>query len=184
MEPAIGILELNSIVQGIVTADNMSKEADVKLIDSFPVCPGKYMILVTGDVGAVKRSVEVGEDTASDFYVDSLIISNIHPQIVPAIMGATAIDTDRINAVGGLESFSIAGCIIAADTAAKEAGVDLIEIRLAKGLGGKAYFILTGDIGDVRAAISAAKGSVSATGNFFNSIIIPSPGQQIWEKLF
>ncbi len=72
MEPSIGVLELNSIVQGIYVADRMCKVSAVNLIDAFPICPGKYMILITGDVGAVKRAVEVGEDESTDFYVDSL----------------------------------------------------------------------------------------------------------------
>ncbi|HDS08907.1 MAG TPA: BMC domain-containing protein, partial [Firmicutes bacterium] len=135
MEPAIGVLELNSIVQGIHVADQMCKTADIELIDSFPVCPGKYMVLVTGDVGAVKKAVKTGESEAKEFYVDSLLIPNIHPDIIPAIQGATNIDTSEINSVGALESFSIASCIVAADIAAKEASVKLIEIRLAKGLG-------------------------------------------------
>ncbi len=184
MEPAIGVLELNSIVQGIHTADQMCKVADVQLIDAFPVCPGKYMILVTGDVGAVKKAVNTGDTEAKDFYVDSLIIPNIHSDIIPAILGATKVDTKSINAVGALECFSIASCIVAADTAAKEASVKLIELRLAKGLGGKSFFTLTGEIADVKAAIVAARQTVAEKGNFLNSIIIPSPNPQIWEKLF
>ena len=184
MEPSIGVLELNSIVQGIYVADRMCKVSAVNLIDAFPVCPGKYMILITGDVGAVKRAVEVGEDESTDFYVDSLIIPNIHEDIIPAIMGATKVDVSKINAIGAIESFTVASCIIAADTSAKEAAVKLIEIRLAKGLGGKSFFTLTGEIADVKAAISAGREILAANGAFLNSVIVPSPNEQIWEKLF
>ena len=51
---AIGMVELNSIARGIETCDYMVKAAQVDLIRSSTVCPGKYMILIAGDTGDVK----------------------------------------------------------------------------------------------------------------------------------
>ncbi len=57
----IGMLEFTSICRGIEACDAMVKAGDVTLITAKTACPGKYMILVTGDVGAVKSAVEAGE---------------------------------------------------------------------------------------------------------------------------
>ena len=48
---AIGMVELNSIARGIETCDYMVKAAQVDLIRSSTVCPGKYMVLIAGDTG-------------------------------------------------------------------------------------------------------------------------------------
>ena len=39
---------------GIQTADEMVKAANVELVLANPVCPGKYMIVVSGDVVQLK----------------------------------------------------------------------------------------------------------------------------------
>ena len=48
----IGFLELNSIAKGVEAADAMLKAAEVRLITARPSCPGKYHVLVTGEVAA------------------------------------------------------------------------------------------------------------------------------------
>ena len=47
--------------------------------------------------------------------------------------------------------------IEAADQAAKTAIVDLIELRIAKGMCGKSYMLLTGEVSAVEASIQRAK---------------------------
>ena len=49
MANAIGMVELTSIARGIETSDFMVKAAQVELIRSSTVCPGKYIIIIAGD---------------------------------------------------------------------------------------------------------------------------------------
>lgn len=51
---SIGLLEVKSIPIGMLATDEMLKAADIKALISTPICPGKYMIAVYGNVGAVK----------------------------------------------------------------------------------------------------------------------------------
>ena len=74
------------------------------------------------------------------------------------------------------------GCAHAADTTAKTADVDLIELRLAKGLCGKSYLLITGDVASVTAAIEKAKSGVE-DGMFLDSSIIARPDKQLWESI-
>jgi microcompartment protein CcmL/EutN len=46
--------------------------------------------------------------------------------------------------------------LLAADAAAKAAQVRLIELQLARGIGGKGFFTVTGPLGEVEAAVEAA----------------------------
>ena len=54
MERAIGLIETISIAGGIEAADAMVKKASVKLFLARPICPGKFIVLIGGDVEAVK----------------------------------------------------------------------------------------------------------------------------------
>lgn len=60
MKAAIGLVELSSIAKGIEVSDAMLKRAQVQMIVNRTICPGKYMVLIGGDVDAVNASVETG----------------------------------------------------------------------------------------------------------------------------
>lgn len=177
----LGIVELNSIAKGIQACDAMIKRSDVKLISAYPVCPGKYIIIINGDVAAVESSVQAGIDTAGTHFVDKMIIPRIHPQIIPGILG-TSSDVN-IEAVGVLETCSVASTILAADSSLKASQVNVIEIRIAKGLGGKAFYTLTGSISAVTSAIEAGILKVKNDGVIINKSIIPDPGEALKQQL-
>ena len=170
---AIGLVEFNSIAKGIEAADAMVKSAQVELIQSRTICPGKYIALVCGDVAAVENAVKAGVNLGGAFVVDEFVLPNVHPSVIPAISAVTAIED--VQALGIIEVFSTASCIVAADTAVKAAEVDLIEVRLGIGIGGKAFVTLTGDVAAVKAAIEAGAESVSEKGLLVNKVVIPSP---------
>ncbi len=173
MEPAVGFVELNSIAAGIFTTDAMAKKSGVEVIDSKSVCPGKYTILVTGPVGDVEESLQAGLEGGADAVTDHLFLPNVHPQVVPAILAATP--ADELKAVGVIETFSIPSVIVASDAAAKAAEIDLLEVRLANGLGGKCYVVLTGEIPDVEAAMAAGVEKVKKIGALVRAVTIPRP---------
>ena len=56
MSKAVGILELSSIAKGMETGDAMLKSANVELLVSKTLCPGKFLLMLGGDVGAVQQA--------------------------------------------------------------------------------------------------------------------------------
>ena len=178
MGRAIGMVELSSIARGIETSDSMLKAAQVELLRSVTVCPGKYMVIVGGDTGAVRASLEAGKAAGGEFVVDTLLIPSVHEQVFPAISGTVEVTDPQ--AVGVIEYYSIASAIEAADAAAKAAQITLIEVRPGYAIGGKGFVVLTGDVGAVRAAIDAAK-QVSEL--YVESTVIPRPAPQLLESL-
>ena len=178
MGNAIGMIELSSIAEGINTADAMVKAANVELIHASTICPGKYITIVHGEVGAVRAAMSAGQTAAGHYVVDELMIPNIDPQICPAIMMTTV--PGDIEAVGVMEYFSVASAITAADIAAKAANVRLIEIRIGFAIGGKGFVTLTGDVGSVRAAVAAATKEEAL---LVSKTVIPRPSKQLVEKL-
>jgi microcompartment protein CcmL/EutN len=85
----------------------------------------------------------------------------------------------EVVSLGIIETFSIASCIIAADAAAKAANITLIEIRLARGLGGKAFTTLTGELHSVEAALGAATAAIEESGMLTMTTIIPAPHKSL-----
>jgi len=105
MAQAIGMVEFTSIARGIYAADQMVKVSEVEIVTAGSVCPGKYIAIVHGDVAAVQTSVEAGERLAEEYFVDSIVIPNVHPGVFPAITGTTM--PEKIDALGILESLSL-----------------------------------------------------------------------------
>ena len=178
---AIGIVELSSIAAGYAVSDAMLKAAAVDMLLARSICSGKYMVMVGGDVADVKASTEAGVDTGEGAVIDSAVLSNLDPAVIPAISGATAVED--LDALGVIESFSVTSLIEAADTAVKAANIQLVEIRLAMALGGKAFVTLTGDVSSVQAAVDAGSELVAEKGLLVHKVVIPRPHPNLLNEM-
>lgn len=173
MGQSIGLIELKSIPIGMETADTMLKAANVELLLATPICPGKYIIIITGNVGAVKSSVNAGIAAAEIFLVGHHIINNVHDSLPAAISGTSEIN--QVAALGVIETISALTSVVAGDIAAKASNIKLIEVRIARGLGGKGFLIFTGEISSVRAAINSCLNELKETGEITSHCVISSP---------
>jgi microcompartment protein CcmL/EutN len=113
--------------------------------------------------------------------IDSFVIPNLHESIFPAIAGTTKIEA--LEALGIVESFSVASLIEGADAAVKAANVQPIEIRLAMALGGRAFVTLTGGVAAVEAAVDAAGQVVGQKGLLVNKVLIPRPRPELLNEM-
>ena len=178
---AIGLVETTSIAKGIEASDAMAKTAAVTILVAKAICPGKYIVMIGGDVAAVQQSVKAGKATAGETIVDEFIIPSIHPSIMPAIAGGNSIG--EVRAAGIIETYSVASCIEAADAAVKAASVEPMRMHLAFGIGGKSYVVLTGEVADVEAAVAAGSQVAGDKGMLVQRVVIPRPHQQLIEHL-
>lgn len=170
---ALGMNEVMSIPAGFEMCDAMLKAAEVELVSAGCVCAGKYYAVVAGEVAAVRSAVEAGKEPAGGALVDSLVIANVDDSVAPAIMACA--DTSDLAAVGVMETYSLCAAIYAADAAAKAAEIRLLEVRLGRGLGGKSFVLLTGEVAAVKAAVKAAESLEEVQGLMGKSVVIPSP---------
>jgi len=177
MNNAIGGVELSSIAKGLEAADAMLKTSEVTLLLSRTVCPGKYIVLVSGETGPVNAAVAAGVDKAAHALVDNFVIPNIHPEVFPAIEGSAV--TGKLEALGIIESFSVSALIEGADAAVKAGFVKLIEIRLAMALGGKAFVTMTGSVAAVETAVAAGAAVAAKKGLLVEKVVIPQPRQEL-----
>jgi microcompartment protein CcmL/EutN len=178
---AIGLVEYSSIAQGIEGADVMVKRADVSLLVAKTTCPGKYIVLIGGDVSSVQQSVEAGIELSPETVIDSFVIPNIHPSILPAISGVN--EVEKIKAIGIIETFSVASLIEAADRAVKAGEVEPLKLHLAFGIGGKSYTLVTGEVASVKSAVEEGSQVAAEKGLLVRKVVIPRPHQQVVESL-
>ena len=170
---AIGMNEVMSIPLGYQAADAMLKASEVELVSAGCVCAGKYYVVVIGEVAAVRSSVEAGREVAGSALVDSLVIPNVDAQVAPAISACTS--PEELRALGVMETFSLCAAVYAADAAAKAADIELLEVRLGRGLGGKSFITLTGEVAAVQSAVKAAESLEETRGMMAQSVVIPAP---------
>jgi len=181
MGPALALIEVASIARGHRTADAMLKRAPVELLRADFVSPGKFLVLVVGDVASVEEAFGAGLEIAGDRLVDKLFLPQPHEALVPAVRGEARAGAG-VESLGVVETSTVAATVVAADAAAKAAAVRITEMQLGRGIGGKAFFTVTGDLAAVEAAVEAATGVVE--GGLLHGVeIIPAPHEDLVAKL-
>ncbi|MDR1531666.1 MAG: BMC domain-containing protein [Clostridiales bacterium] len=174
MNKSIAVAEWSTVSSGIQAADAMVKAAAVEIVEAQTVCPGKYLVIIAGELSAVTAAlaaaIRFGETMISSF-----VLGNPHESVLPAMYGVAR--TGPLRALGVLETYDAASALAAADVAVKTAVVELIELRIAKGMCGKSYLLLTGEVAAVEAAIAAAREQTS--GMYLDSCVIARPSARL-----
>lgn len=177
------MIEFKSVAAGMTATDIMVKTSEVDIVEAQTVCPGKYIAIITGDLSAVKASVDTAMDMGGENGIDSFVLGNPDESIFPAILGTTDVSANDVNALGVIETFDAAQIIVAADNAVKTSDVRLIEIRLARGMCGKSYVTLTGEVAAVKAAVDRAKEVVGRSGMLLDTTVIARPDRKFIDKI-
>ena len=181
MYQTIGVVELKSIAKGIEATDAALKSADITLISAHPACPGKYEMILTGTISNVTAAVEHIKERFEERLVDASIMGRIDEQVITALFGTQT--AEKKGSLGVIETYSAASAIKAADVAVKTAKVDIFELRVSRGMGGKGMVLLTGEIGDVSAAVEAGSDYAKAQGMFTGHSVIAAPHELLWEQI-
>ena len=153
--PAVSVWEFDSIVDGIHAADAIAKGSPIASFFTGTTHPGRYVILVGGDTA----SVDVARDIVEDLdlvCLDTRFLPDIAAEVLAVVTGPDAPADSRGDAIGVVETATVSSGIDAADAAVKAADVTLDALRLADGIGGKAYLVVSGTVGDTEAAVEAA----------------------------
>lgn len=180
-EKSIGLIELSSVAAGFAVADTMLKAGEVEILLSRSICSGKYMVLIGGDTADIESAIEAGDIVSGGCLIDSIVVPSLHPDVFTAIGRTQPVEPN--GALGIIESFNVASLIRAADAVAKAAHVELLEVRLAMALGGKAFCTMTGDVASVEAAVDAGKAVLMEAGVLVNAVVIPRPHPDVYREV-
>lgn len=181
MQPAVGILELSSIATGIEAGDAMIKRAPLDVIRTGTVHPGKYLVLVGGMTADVEEAMQAGREVASAALLDEVYLPDVHPDVVASIGGVRRDDDGE--ALGVIETLTVAATIEAADAGVKGARVTIRDLRLADDLGGKGYVLFGGEIAEVEAAVGYGAERIAASGQEVRHVVISQLHGEMRENL-
>jgi len=156
--PALGFLELESIARGMVVADAVVKKAQVTLSLGEATTPGKYLLLFSGGVAEVEEAFKEGLEVAGSTLLDKLLLPQAAAGLVRALSNHFRAEWGE--SIGIVETHTVASALLAADAALKHAEVWLKKLHLARGIGGKGYFTLAGELHMVEAALDGAARAV------------------------
>lgn len=186
MQPSLALIEFDSIAAGIEAGDAMAKKAPVARIVAGTVHTGKYLVLVSGEVADVEESLAAGLATGASAVLDHVYLPGVHPHVVDAL---TAQRRPRpLASLGVVETRTVAAAIAAADAGIKGAQVNLLEVRLADGLGGHGLVLFDGLVADVEAAVRIgtdviASSGAHRTGGLIHAVVIPQLHPEMAENL-
>ena len=174
---AIALLEFDSIAAGIEAGDAMAKRAPIDLILGGTVQPGKYLVLVAGSVADVEESLASGREIGAQFVIDEVYLPGVHPEVVRALASGRQPDPQEstrcmIEALGVVETRTVASAILSADAGVKGAEVSLLEVRLADGLGGHGLVFFSGLVADVEAAVRIGTDAIAGPA-LIHAVVIP-----------
>ncbi|QBI18614.1 BMC domain-containing protein [Egibacter rhizosphaerae] len=168
MEPSVAVCELDSVARGIAAADAMVKRSPLDVMRAGTVHPGKYLVLLAGETADVEEALEAGQEAAGAAMVGLVFLPDVHEDVVAAIQG---VRRPAHEALGVIETGTVASAIESADAAVKGAEVVLRELRLADDLGGKAYVLLGGTVSEVQAGVDIGTARVPA-GDLIEHVVI------------
>jgi len=150
------MLDLSDIPLGMLALDALVKEAGVDVLSAGTVQDGRYLILFGGEVEAVSFAFEKAVETAGHALRDAVLLPWAEARIVPAILDNVIRWPAPGDTLGVVQNGSAPSMLKAIDAALKGAWVDLVQLRIGEGLGGRAIATLWGETHDVEAALELA----------------------------
>lgn len=181
MNKSIGALEFRSISKGIEVSNEIVKKANVEIIYFKTICPGKFLVIVTGDEGEVNEAIDYGVIISENSLVDSFKVHAVSTPIIGAFKNKYD-SKEIVGALGIMETTKVCAGIKALDAALKASDVKLIKMHLAFGIGGKLVYVVTGTLSSIEYGLAQGKEKLSKTEPATVSII-PSPSPEMTKYL-
>jgi microcompartment protein CcmL/EutN len=188
---AIGFLELKGAAYGVTAVDVTVKAAPIEILQAKVACPGKFMVLLAGEMAAVETAVAAARAQVGSGLYDYCILGRIHPalyrglhdQFTDRLQEQSELSRGNHEALGVVETLSIASGLASADIGLKSAAVTLKELRLGYALGGRSFFVFAGNTGDVEAALASAVKVAVRRGSLGSQCLIARPAERL-KRLF
>lgn len=180
--PAITALEISSIALGYTLVDKAVKKAPVKILEGSALTPGKFFILLNGAEAAIEESRTEMLLLVGQHVLDEVYIPQLHQEVLPALYSQSKFKVDESLAI--VETATICSGFVSADQAVKNADVHLIDFRIARGIGGKSYFFLTGKLEEIHASVESVTTSLSTRGTLLRTEVIANPHEDFLQHFF
>lgn len=171
---ALALVEVASVARGLRALDALVKKAPVDVLEANLIEPGRFLILFAGGVAEVGESYDEASRVAEGEVVARMLLPLAHQDLVRGLRGHEDVrGADEMDTLGVVEGRHVAPTLEACDRSLKDALVVLAGVRVAGGLGGRAWYVVHGAQHDVEAAIAAGVNRLGE--NLHRSECIPRP---------
>lgn len=178
--PALAMLDIGDVPFGLLALDALAKEAEVEVISRGTVQSGRYFILFGGQVEPVQRAFDKAAAASGPSLVDAVLLPYAEARITPAIRDGKTRWPAPGDTLGVLQNGTPPTLLRAVDAALKGALVDLVQLRIGDGLGGKGIALLWGETPDVEAAVEIADGTLtSGHADRWTSVVIRNADAEV-----
>ncbi|SHJ56711.1 BMC domain-containing protein [Hathewaya proteolytica DSM 3090] len=181
MRDALAIVELSSVSKGYEIADRMLKIADLDVIMCKSICPGKFLIALTGYVADVEMALNEVNHIEDKHVLSNFIITNPHEDIINSI-SKKYISKKISKAIGIVEHSSVAYSIKYLDCILKYCNVNLVKFVPGNLVGGKGYFIISSELSNVQEAVDYALKNIGRN-KLINISVIPAPSEELLKSI-
>lgn len=154
--PALAMLDVADIPPGLAALDALAKEAPVTVVGAGTIQCGRYLILFAGEVEPVGYAFRKARAELGRSLWDDVLLPHGESRLVPAISDGAIRWPAAGDTLGALQASSSPTMLSAVDAALKGTDVELVQLRVADGLGGKAIAMLWGMTHSVEAAVALA----------------------------
>jgi microcompartment protein CcmL/EutN len=169
------MLAIGDVPLGLRALDALAKEAPVLVLAAGTIQNGDYLIAFSGQVEPVELSLGKATRAAAAALVDVVLLPHAEERIVPSLRDGVVRFPAPGDTLGVVQTQSPPTLLSAVDAALKGALVELCELRVGDGLGGKAIATLWGETHDVEAAIALAEAAIArGRGEGSSTAVIPN----------
>lgn len=176
MSRSIVSFEFKSISKGTEVTDEMIKLAEVQIVLFRVICPGRLLVILSGDEDAIRTVFNKGNEADEGHILDSALISGIKDTVIRALTSRVMMPPK--GALGLFETMTISSGIKALDSTLKGGNLNLVKLQIASGISGRLVFTVSGDVSDVEQGLKSGKDAIEAR-RIINTSIIRSPDEMI-----
>jgi microcompartment protein CcmL/EutN len=177
----LGMQEFGNTAVGYFALDAIVKAAPVEILRVTTVIPAKLVVMFTGDVASVEAGLKAGGRVGEVELLDQLFIPYLHPSVSSALIGRS--ETIPWDAVGIVDASTVTSGVEAADRGAKEAAIDVVQIRFDDAMGGRSSVRFTGPLSEVEAAMAVMVEFLTQRDRMMRKAIIPNPHPDMFPAL-
>lgn len=181
MNKSIGSIEFRSIAKGIEVSNEMVKKSYVDILYLKSICPGKFIIIISGDTGEVNTAIEYGLSISQGFVVDSFVINSVHESIISALKNKYESITE-VNCIGVMETSKVCAGLKALDKTLKSSDTTIIKLQLSFAIGGKLVYIVCGSLSSVNYGIDEGKKELKDK-DVIQALVMPHVDEKIIKHL-
>jgi microcompartment protein CcmL/EutN len=152
MKKSLVLLELKNISTGFLVFDEITKNFNVDIEVSKLLCPGRYMIICSGNQGEIeslRRHILYLKEQEEYKHITERVVSGVDVDLIKKL-NKTIKFPERVRSLGMLEFSNTVQAIETADFIEDESPVEVLTIKIGIGMCNKGVVLFEGDTSAVK----------------------------------